>query len=198
MSVSPVGQRRLSRLALLAVCCIGACAQGQLDARSRVIAGAGGGDAGTQNGPLDAGTGPAGQGGTAGNAGNAGTAGAGLTSSMFGSGGLSNPDAGSVPACDYGTAPSCDFTRVDNCCSQYACENATSDPWDTYPIESCQALVACVQANPGCSTASDPLCFQDGATGAPCLDEGYQASHEDPSGPFAFTVKQVKCVCGYP
>lgn len=196
MSTDPVVARRLGRIALLIGCAAAACAKAQIDpdARRGTI-NAGGGEAGAQGGTPDAATSHAGQGGAAGSA---GTAGAGLTSNEFGNGGTSNADGGSVVACDYGTTPSCDFTRVENCCSQYACEKATSDPWNTYPIESCQALVACVQAHPGCSTASDPLCFQDGNSSSPCLNEGYQASHEDPQGPFAFTVKQVKCVCGYP
>jgi hypothetical protein len=195
MSIEPAPRRRLGRLALLGACLIAACAQAQFEAgarRGNVTAG--GGDAGAQT-AVDAGTGTAGQGGAAGAAGMGGT---GLTSDEFGSAGTSSADGGSVAPCDYGATPTCDFTRVETCCSQYACERASSDPWNTYPIESCQALVACVQAHPGCSTASAPLCFQDGDTSSPCLDEGYQASHEDPEGPFAFTLKQMKCVCGYP
>jgi hypothetical protein len=190
MSTSP--QRRL--VALLGAGFVVACAQAQFEpgARRGNVSAAGG--AAGAHAALDASTDRGGRGGAAGAAGMGGT---GLVSDMFGNGGEGNPDGGSVAACDYGATPTCDFTRVDDCCRQYACQKASSDPWNTYPIESCQALVACVQAHPGCSSASDPLCFQDGDSSSPCLNEGYQASHEDPEGPFAFTMKQLQCVCGY-
>lgn len=121
----------------------------------------------------------------------------GLTSPVFGSIDDVVPDAGGGPEpCEYPTPPTCDYTRIDGCCSHLACSKASgSDVDNPYPIESCNALVACVQANPGCSTADDPLCF--GNEAGPCVDEGYQASHEDLEGPFWWTVDLMRCVCGY-
>lgn len=175
-----------------------ACAQGSdldaLDAPS--------GDAGSppQSGaagstPLAPSAGGFGSGGSAGSGGSGGEA---LTSSSL------DPNAGggtggiAAPACDYGATPTCDFTRETGCCSHLACQKASgANVFDTYPVESCQALLTCIQANPGCSSASDPLCFQDEAPTAPCLDEGYRASHTDPDGPFAWTKTLVECLCGY-
>lgn len=137
-------------------------------------------------------------GAAAGSSGTAGGGGTGLVSDVFGRGGLGGT-AGGLAACDYPDPPECDFARVDGCCKPFACERANgADVFDTYPVESCRALVECVQANTGCSSAADPLCFQDENPSAPCLMEGYQASHTDLDGPFVWTRELVKCVCGYP
>jgi hypothetical protein len=139
-------------------------------------------------------TGGAPTGGTAGMGGNGGS---GLSSDVFGSSGVTG-SGGSAAACDYGASAICDWTRVEGCCSQWACEKAAgADVFNTYPVESCQALVACVNEHSGCSNAADPLCFQNENPAAPCLNEAYQASHTDPEGPFAWTVELVNCVCGY-
>jgi hypothetical protein len=120
-----------------------------------------------------------------------------LSSDVFGSGGL-GAIAGATAACEYPSPPDCDWSRVDGCCTALACERANgSDVFNTYPVESCRELVACVQAHPGCSSGGDPLCFQDESPSAPCLMQGYQASHNDPAGPFAWTAALVGCVCGY-
>lgn len=140
---------------------------------------------------------PVSSGGSGGADASSATGGTGLTSSSFGDDD-DNPSQDEPEACVYELPPSCDWSRVEGCCAPYACERASgTDVFNTYPVESCQALVACVQANPGCSTASDPLCFQNEDPSAPCLLEGYQASHNDPDGPFAWTAELVRCVCGY-
>lgn len=140
---------------------------------------------------------PPSAGGTTGgpSAGETGGGGEGLTSGEFGS---EEPPAEAAEQCEPLETAACDWSRVDGCCRDHACERASgADVFNTYPVESCQALVACVQAHPECSTPDDPLCFGDEAPGAPCLDEGYQASHQEPDGPFAWTVELVRCVCGY-
>ncbi len=126
-----------------------------------------------------------------------GSGGIGLYSSVF------EPAAGAggggevVIECDY-SAPGCDFSRMEGCCEPLACTHANgANVWDTYPIESCQALIACMRENPGCSTAEDPLCLMDEDPSGPCLDETYAASHTDPEGPYAWTVELMRCVCGY-
>jgi len=130
--------------------------------------------------------------------------GLGLTSSVFGSledlvGAGGNGIV--VEPCDYGDAPTCDFGRVDTCCSHLACSHASSNPDDTYPIEACEGLLSCVQSNPGCSTAANPVCFLDSAgqedPSSICADEVYLASHTDPEGPYAFTLQLINCLCGY-
>lgn len=127
--------------------------------------------------------------------GGAGGASDGLHSDVFGSGSIASTPT--VVACDY-SSPGCDFARVDGCCSEKACVHASgADVFDTYPVESCEALLECVQGHPGCGTKDDPLCFRNEAPGAPCLQEGYLASHEDPDGPFAWTAALMACVCGY-
>ncbi len=124
--------------------------------------------------------------------------GIGLYSSVFepaaGAGGGSEPV---VVECDYST-PGCDYTRLQGCCEPLACTHANgADVWDTYPIEACEALVACMQANPACTTAEDPLCFMNEDPNGPCIDETYAASHTDPEGPYAWTLELMRCVCGY-
>ncbi len=126
-----------------------------------------------------------------------GSGGIGLYSSVF------EPAAGAggggemLLECDYST-PGCDYTRLQGCCEPLACTHANgADVWDTYPIESCEALVACMQENPGCTTAEDPLCFMDEDPNGPCIDETYAASHTDPEGPYAWTLELMRCVCGY-
>ncbi|HET9956779.1 MAG TPA: hypothetical protein VFQ61_19925 [Polyangiaceae bacterium] len=129
------------------------------------------------------------------------SAGIGLYSSVFEAGGTSAGGTSGAPpvVCDDSEPGTCDWTRVEGCCKQWACNRANGeDVFNPRPITACEALVTCVRANPGCSTASDPLCFQDEKPTAPCLDEGYLASHEDPDGPFAWTEHLVRCVCGYP
>ncbi len=118
-----------------------------------------------------------------------------LVSDVFG---LSAPEAsGGASACD-GPVAQCEWSRLDGCCKHLACERANgADVFNLYPVQSCQALLACVRAHPGCSNADDPLCFGAEDPGAPCLNEGYQASHTDPAGPYAWTVELVRCVCGY-
>jgi hypothetical protein len=120
-----------------------------------------------------------------------------LQSDVFGAGAKGATGEPSIPACDYST-PGCDFARIDGCCSPKACSHASGvDVFNTYPVESCDALLACVQSHPGCSTKDDPLCLQNEAPDAPCLDEAYQASHTDPDGPFAWAAELMACVCGY-
>lgn len=167
-------------------------------AEGRVAAAAGtgsGGSAGSAGSPLP----PAAGGGGLGAAGGPNAAGGtGLTSGVFGPGSGAGGGAGTATVGCEATTSACDWSRLTGCCKPLACERASgTDVFNTYPVESCQALVTCVQAHPGCSTASDPLCFQDEAPGAPCLQEGYQASHTDPDGPFAWTEDLVRCVCGY-
>jgi hypothetical protein len=196
---------RLSRSSLLLSSLAISCAQAtEFDgpAPAFVERGGAGATAGTSGSLGSAGTtgGVAGSatGGTAGTSGIAGSGGTGLTSDVFGDGGPPSGAAGATGGCEYPNPGECDFARVDGCCLPLACERANgSDVFNTYPIESCQALVACVQAHPGCSTAADPLCFQNEDPNAPCLMEGYQASHNDPEGPFAWTAELVRCVCGY-
>lgn len=138
---------------------------------------------------------PASTGGVTGHAGDTGTGGTGLTSGEFGS---EEPDPESPEQCEPLATPTCDWSRVDGCCQEHACTRASgADVFNLYPVESCEDLVSCVQAHPGCSTPEDPLCFRNEAPDAPCLREGYQASHEDPDGPFAWTAELVRCVCGY-
>lgn len=129
--------------------------------------------------------------------GQTGSGGTGLSSNVFGpKAGASN--GGGAAACDGATSGDCDWTRVEGCCKPLACERANgTDVFNTYPVESCRALIACVQAHPGCSNADDPLCFQEEDPSAPCLQQGYQASHSDADGPFAWTVMLVQCVCAY-
>lgn len=138
-------------------------------------------------------------GGTGGVVAGAEDGGVGLTSSVFGSLEelLGTGGENAVAACDYGASPGCDFTRAEGCCSHLSCVHATDDPYDVHPVEACEALVACVQSHPGCSSAADPLCFQDENPDGPCLTEAYTASHEDPEGPFAFTEDLMRCICGY-
>ncbi len=131
--------------------------------------------------------------------------GVGLTSSVFGSlADLLAAGGGGVviEPCDYGPTPTCDFTRLQGCCSHLDCSKASRNPDDTYPIEACQGLLACAQANPDCSTATNPFCFFDAAgeedPNSVCADEVYLASHTDPEGPYAFTLELMKCACGYP
>lgn len=125
------------------------------------------------------------------------TGGVGLYSEVFepipgaGSGGST-----AAPVCEPTTA--CDFTRQTGCCERLSCDHANrADVWNSHPIEACKALVKCVQDHPGCTTASDPLCFQNEAATAPCLTEGYNASHNEPDGPFAYTLELMRCLCGY-
>lgn len=169
------------------------------DAGAPSFGGATGGFGGSAPGTGGAPAAP-GSGGADGGGGSAGARpeDAGLGSDVFGSSAGSGGTGGTGSACDDSASPSCDFSRVETCCSHLACEKANgADVFNTYPIESCQALVACVQSNPGCSSASDPLCFGDEDPSAPCLNEGYLASHNDPDGPFAWTVALMTCLCGY-
>ncbi len=120
-----------------------------------------------------------------------------LQSDVFGAGSQGATGEPSIPACDYST-PGCDFTRLDGCCSAKACSHASgADVFNTYPVESCEALLSCVQSHPECGGKDDPLCFGNEAPDAPCLQEGYLASHTDPDGPFAWTLDLMACVCGY-
>lgn len=193
--------RRSWPWSLLAISLTLGCAEGtnELDAAREPSSGADAGGTGGlagAGGAVARGGSPAG-GGVAGTAGSGGDGGSGLSSDVFGSGGTSGTGT-TTEACDDSSEPACDWSRIDGCCKAFACERAAgSDVFNTYPVESCQALIACVQANEGCSTASDPLCFQDEDPDAPCLMEGYQASHTDPDGPFAWTAALVSCVCGY-
>lgn len=201
-----MASRKLSRSlrALLAAGLLVACAHGSeldaLDVGTGGIGAATGGSGGSGLAPGSGGSAPTPGVGGAGSGGapTGGAAGAGLTSSVLDPDDEVDGSAGAGPACDYSESSGCDFERVTGCCSALACEKASgANVFDTYPVESCEALVACVQANPGCSTAEDPLCFQDEAPTAPCLREGYQASHTDPDGPFAWTVELMNCLCGY-
>lgn len=154
---------------------------------STVAVGGSGGSGGTGGSP------------TGGTAPVLGAGGAGLRSSVFEplEGYSSGGQGGAVVKCEPSTVSGCDWSRLDGCCSQWACNKVTRlDVFDTYPITSCESLVKCVKAHPGCSTADDPLCFQNEAASAPCLNEGYLASFKDESGPFAWTKHLVACACG--
>ena len=153
-------------------------------------------ESGPGGAPTTGPTGPTapGTGGFDGSAGETGSGGAGLTSGEFGS---DEPAPDAPVECEPLDTNTCDWSRLDGCCRAHACERASgTDVFNTYPVESCQSLVACVQSHAGCSNPDDPLCFRDEAPDAPCLSEGYQASHEDPDGPFAWTADLVRCVCG--
>jgi hypothetical protein len=128
-----------------------------------------------------------------------GDGGIGLYSPVFeAAAGAAVGGGGTAPiACDY-TTPGCDLTREAGCCEPLACDHANgADVWNTHPIEACRALLDCVQANPGCSTAADPLCFMDEDPNGPCLQQIYDASHTDADGPYAWTLDLMRCLCGY-
>lgn len=125
-----------------------------------------------------------------------GSGGVGLYSSVFEPAAGAGPGEPGVEPCDYEAVPGCDYARIDGCCERVSCQHASPDPWDTYPVDTCNELVACVRTA-GCSTASDPLCFMDEDPSGPCLDEIYAAQHSDADGPYAFALELMKCVCGY-
>lgn len=132
------------------------------------------------------------------------TAGTGLVSNVFGDP-LSFGSAGVEPiACPHPSPGSCDWTRRETgCCSSLQCVNATLDPYDPYPIDSCRALVDCLQANPGCPTVDDPFCAnRNGDAVSACTvayeNNGFDATSTDEGrlhmGQYVRDI--LSCVCG--
>lgn len=187
-------QRALGGLALLAALVLfGACSDDGQASAPRTGKASSGGSAGAAGSPQATG---GESGGSAGEPAEptGGVAGAGLTSSVFGSEGDIAPPAETTVECPAGEAGVCDWSRATGCCAPLACDKAPgNDVYDVQPQLACEALMACVQ-KAGCTSASDPLCFTEGS----CKNEGYQASHESPTGPFAHTLKLIACVCSYP
>jgi hypothetical protein len=151
-------------------------------------AGSGNGLAGAGQGGVNSGSAGAGAGGAAGGglggSGGVGTAGAGGTGGA-GSQGVFDPD-------------SCDFTDRTGC-EDLGCQNC---PDNNFCPTNCPPIVACVEANLGCSTALDPLCGgRDGNVENVCLDEVEPSGGANPTtagSPAAFARALVECLCTVP
>ncbi len=126
-----------------------------------------------------------------------GTAGTGLVSPVFGDP-MDYGSGGGAPDvdCTHPSPGTCDWSRLDGCCREFGCANASESLWDDTAFNYCSELVSCLQANPSCITDEDPLCSaRDGAVTSPCTVEVETAGLE-PGRPGALVRDAVTCVCG--
>lgn len=173
--------------------------------------GAQGGSGGTAGGG-SAGTASAGSAGTVAGGGTAGTApfgglagtggtmtgGSGGGAGTSGSGGKASAGSGGGGAGATGN-DSCDWSK--SACMSLACDRACPQGMGDYCQTACGAIITCIKANPGCGTASDPMCVnraQNTGSANKCTSEweGGGGGSDPLQPPAQAATDYFNCACG--
>lgn len=134
-----------------------------------------------------AGSGGGGASATGGRAGGSGGSG--------GTGGTSRATGGTAGV--TGSSADCDFDAAE--CAELSCAEACPTDMGTYCATACQAIIDCIDDNPMCGTAVDPMCVRrNGGMPAKCTSvwESGSGTSTPVGAPAKTAITFFNCACG--